>query len=139
MIVVKNNESKVLVLKSVQAQPLRLLPGFNHVDLKNLDIYIKNNPAAMALAKASLSILKPGDLAKEEAKEAAEAKKKNDKLNNSAKLLKAAQDKLVKAEAEAKDSGKESKELKEQLANLQAEMGKLLAVKDASKADEVAK
>ena len=140
MLTTKNNSKKVLVLKSVRASALRLLPGFNHVELENLNIYTDNNPAAKALVKEHLSVINPADVTAAEKTEADKAKKKNDKLNKSASLLKKAQDNLLKAEDKFKTEKEKSlasdleiEKLKSQLKDMQIAMKELMATKSPEK------
>jgi len=137
MITVYNKEDKVIVLKSVNANPLRLLPGNNTVDMPDLSVYTDNNVAAKALVENSLSIVNQKGLNAKEQKAADDAKVKNDKLNKSAKLLKAAQDKLAKAQDKANSNGAENRALKKELDALKAQVAGLLKTKPVGRPKKV--
>jgi len=136
MIVVRNKLKKVCVLKAIGFGVLRLLPGYNNVDMKNLNAFTKGNPAAAAMVKDHLTIVDQATLDADEKKAAAAAKKKNDKLNKSAVALKAAQSNLIKAEKKLKGSDKavsdlqeENAGLKDKMEELESKMEELLATK----------
>lgn len=136
MICVRNKLDKVLVLKSTKALALRLLPGHNMVDAKDLSVYTKGNPAAQAMVDENLTILDSKQLKAEEKAAAENAKTANDSLNKSAVLLKAAQDKLVKAEERAKTDGSAMESMKGEIAELKAQLAQLLKKIPAVKEDK---
>lgn len=81
-IVIRNKRKKMIVLKAVGQPVLRLLPGLNSVDVKDLKEYEEGNRAAKARFENDLEIIK-GTLTSAEKAEAESAKKTNDKLNKS--------------------------------------------------------
>lgn len=127
--IVRNNKKRVIVLKSFEAAPLRLLPGMNEVE-GDLKVYTKGNPAAAATVKECLSIVEADGLTAEERAEAKDAKSKNDKLNASAKVLKVAQENLAQAEKKLANSDATLKEMADKIANLE-EKAKDDGIKDA--------
>ncbi|MCP3685815.1 MAG: hypothetical protein GY861_24465 [bacterium] len=93
--VVDNKTKKVIVLKAMNKAPLRLFPGHNNIDAKNLDAYTDGNEAAISMLKENCAIVEGADVNKTEAMD---AQKKNDKLNKASKNLKKVQMKLLEAE-----------------------------------------
>ena len=116
--IVRNNTERVIVLKSFDAAPLRLLPGLNEVE-GDLKVYTNGNPAAAAVVKDSLSMIGPDGLSSEEKAEAKAAKAKNDKLNVSAKVLKVAQENLLKAEKKVSESSDAIEHLMKKVSQLE--------------------
>ncbi len=124
MLVVKNKRKKVKVLKAMGKPALRLMPGLNNVDEKDLDDYSKGNPAAKAIIKKDLRIISD-KLSQQERQEAKAAQEKNDLLNKSGLAIKKVQEALLKKEQESKDDKAKIADLEKSNADLLARFEKL--------------
>jgi len=106
-IIIKNEALSVIALKAIAMPTLRLMPGYNTVEKKDLERYFDGNPAAKGQQKMYLSVVDGGELSSEDKAKADAAKEKNDKLNKAQKLI-AKQNKAIK-EHTKNDSKKDKK------------------------------
>ncbi len=86
--IIQNTSKKVYALKAIGQPVLRLLPGYNNVDV-DLEDYLKGNRAARGIKKQHLVIVKE-KLSADEKREADLAKAKNAKLNIGRHVVKGA-------------------------------------------------
>ena len=89
VVVIENTTTHVIVLKAMKQKPLRLFPGFNHVD-QNLDYeaFFKGSKAAQANIDEGL--LRPVDaetLTDDQHELAKAAREKNETMNKAYKIL----------------------------------------------------
>lgn len=135
--IVKNKAKAVIVLKAVGLPNLRLFPGHNTVDEKEIGKYFEGNPAALGQQKMNLSVIEGESLNPEDKKEADAAKKKNEILNRAqriVKIQKKALDKNDKTISEQvkliKDQAKSIKELQDAMKKLEETMDEKEVKKD---------
>ena len=81
MITLKNNSSKVIVFKAWGKKTIRVIPGFNNIEIseKEWEKYIESK-VAQANIEEHITVIKR-ELKEEEFEEAEAAKEKNEKLN----------------------------------------------------------
>ena len=64
--VIRNKDTRVIVLKAKDMPKLRLFPGYNNIDKDNYKNYFENNEAAQAHLRENLSIVPSKDLTADE-------------------------------------------------------------------------
>lgn len=99
MITLKNNSTKVIVFKAWGLKTIRVIPGFNNIDIseEKWEKYIKSD-VAKATLEEHITVIKR-ELNEEEFEQAEEAKKKNEILNKK-KGVSPIEKKLIKEEKE---------------------------------------
>ncbi len=130
MITIQNSAKCVITLKAYGEPTLRLFPGNNTVDRDDINVYIDDNDAALALAKEHLRLVDGEILSPDEKKKAKLAMEKNDKLNSANKVLVAANVKLKK---DLGSAGNDMKEILAHVKKLEKKIEKLEAPKKESK------
>lgn len=123
--IVKNNAKAVIVLKAIGLPNLRLFPGYNTVDEKEIGKYFEGNPAAKGQQKMYLSVVEGESINPEDKIEADKAKKKNELLNKAQRVVKAQKKSLAKNDETISTQSKLIEEQAESIKELQDMMKKL--------------
>jgi len=86
MPIVLSTATSVITLKAAGEKTLRVLPGHN--EIKNLDPFMEDNPAAKAFAKQYFQLIdEKSGMTEEASNEIQNSKAKNEKLNRGKGVL----------------------------------------------------
>ena len=129
-ITILSTAKSMLVFKALGMAPLRIFPGYNYVEEKDLNKYFDKNPAALAKRKEFLKA-SDFDLTRKEAEQAAAAEAKNKELNKANRIIKSNAKTMDDDKKTIGDQEKAIKALEEQAAADKETMAVLMGRLDA--------